>query len=222
MAIQYLFTHRTGWKGGGRRQDAGLFHDRPGGRRDRSHPKEVPVGFKWFVDGLYSGELALAARERARAPSFRARTVPSGPPTRMASSWRCWRPEILAVTGKFDPLAHYDALKPDYVPATPHRMLWPTAPRRRCSPSWIRPLVEASHPGCEPHPAKLTKVPVNDAAIGGLESGETENGWFAARPLRHRVHLQDSTWRASGGRHLTSSSRKPSRIVSAALAKAGV
>ena len=88
VAISYLFDHRPGW-----RKDAGIgktlvsssLIDRVAARLGRTL-LEVPVGFKWFVDGLLTVRSASAAR-RARGPRSSVATARCGPPTRTGSSW---------------------------------------------------------------------------------------------------------------------------------------
>ena len=140
---------------------------------------EVPVGFKWFVEGLSDGSWASPAR-KAPARPFCAATAPSGRPTRTASSWACCRP-------KSPP-------GPDAIPASFIRALARTSasdgrPHRRAG----EPRAEAEAGGAVAAEVRikddgrragesvLTRAPGNDAAIGGLKV-VTENGWFAARP----------------------------------------
>ena len=94
VAIAYLFGGARRLAGGrGRRQDARLEqHDRP--RRGRPRPPlvEVPVGFKWFVDGLLDGSLGFGGEESAGASFLRLDGARRGRPTRTASSSTCSRP----------------------------------------------------------------------------------------------------------------------------------
>jgi hypothetical protein len=171
--------------------------------------KEVPVGFKWFVDGLYSGEFGFGGEESAGA-SFLRKDGTVWTTDKDGFILALLAAEILAVTGK-DPQAHYDALEAKFGRSSYRRIDAPANSAQKAVLSKLDPaLVEASTLAGEPILAKLTKAPGNDAAIGGLKV-VTENGWFAARPPAPSPSTR-STWRASRARRTwTSSSRKPSR-----------
>ncbi|HXD08786.1 MAG TPA: hypothetical protein VN653_01885, partial [Anaerolineales bacterium] len=92
VAINYLFQSRSGWRSDaqiGKTLVSSSMIDRVAKALGRTL-NEVPVGFKWFVDGLVDGSFGLAAR-RARARPSCARMAPSGPRIRTASSLICWR-----------------------------------------------------------------------------------------------------------------------------------
>ncbi len=92
-AISYLFANRPGWSaqaGVGKTMVSSSMIDRVAAQLGRKLV-EVPVGFKWFVDGLLAGALGFGGEESAGAVSCGAMGR-SGPPTRTASSWGCWRP----------------------------------------------------------------------------------------------------------------------------------
>ena len=94
VSIQYLFTHRPEWSakvGIGKTLVSSSIIDRVA--KGLGRPMlEVPVGFKWFVDGLSTAPWASSARSPP-APASCAATAPCGPPTRTASSWGCWPPK---------------------------------------------------------------------------------------------------------------------------------
>ena len=92
VAIRYLLTHRK-WPahvGVGKTLVSSSMIDRVVGKLGH-RLCEVPVGFKWFVPGLFDGSLCFGGEESAVQASFDT-TVPSGPPTKMVQSWTCWRP----------------------------------------------------------------------------------------------------------------------------------
>jgi phosphoglucomutase len=90
VAIHYLFQNRPGWAGKkvGKTLVSSAMIDRVAASLG-APLHEVPVGFKWFVDGLVSGELGFGGEESAGA-SFLRTTAACGPPTRTESSWICW------------------------------------------------------------------------------------------------------------------------------------
>ncbi|MBZ6071263.1 phosphoglucomutase (alpha-D-glucose-1,6-bisphosphate-dependent) [Aeromonas schubertii] len=222
VAIQYLFTHRTGWPEAaavGKTLVSSSMIDRVAADIGRTL-KEVPVGFKWFVDGLFSGDFGFGGEESAGASFLR-------------KDGRVWTTdkdgfilallaaEILAVTGK-DPQAHYDALEARFGRSSYRRIDAPANTAQKAVLSKLDPsLVEASSLAGEPILAKLTAAPGNGAAIGGLKV-VTENGWFAARPSGtesiYKIYMESFR----GEEHLDLIQKEAQEIVSAALAKAGV
>ena len=141
---------------------------------------EVPVGFKWFVDGLLSGTIGFGGEESAGASFLR----------RDGSVWTTDKDgiilallasEILAVTGS-TPSQRYDALAEKYGAPTYARI---DAPADREQKARLAKLsadqVTATELAGEAITAKLTTAPGNGAALGGLKV-TTENAWFAARP----------------------------------------
>ena len=182
VAIRYLFQHRPSWPQAaaiGKTLVSSDLIDRVAGAIGR-RVHEVPVGFKWFVDGLRDGSLGFGGEESAGASFLR----------RDGSVWTTDKDgvllgllavEITARTGK-DPGEHRDEItrafgEPNYtridVPATPAQK----ARLKKLSPSDVKGKTLAG----EPVRAVLTRAPGNDAAIGGLKV-TAESGWFAARP----------------------------------------
>jgi phosphoglucomutase len=141
---------------------------------------EVPVGFKWFAQGLFEGSYCFGGEESAGASFLRFD----------GSAWTTDKDgllmdllaaEITAVTGK-DPGEHYREMTAEF--GTPYytRIDAPATPEqksrlRKLSPETVR---ESSLAG-ERITAKLTRAPGNDAPIGGLKV-VAASGWFAARP----------------------------------------
>ena len=141
---------------------------------------EVPVGFKWFVQGLFDGSLCFGGEESAGASFLRIdgtvwTTDKDGPIMDLLAA------EITARSGK-DPGELYQELTTEFgtpyytridAPATPDQK----ARLQKLSPEAVTTDILAD----EPITAKLTSAPGNGAPIGGLKV-ITDNGWFAARP----------------------------------------
>ena len=182
VAIHYLLTHRPQWPDktvvGKTLVSSGLI-DRVVGALGRTLC-EVPVGFKWFVEGLFDGSYCFGGEESAGA-SFLRRDGTVWTTDKDGLIMDLLAAEITARTGK-DPGEHYRELAaqlgtPYYTridaPATPEQK----ARLQKLSPEAVR---ESSLAG-EPITAKLTRAPGNNAPIGGLKV-VAANGWFAARP----------------------------------------
>ena len=141
---------------------------------------EVPVGFKWFVPGLFDGSLCFGGEESAGASFLRQdgtvwTTDKDGPIMDLLAA------EITARTGK-DPGEHYRELTAEF--GTPYytRIDAPATPEQKARLEKLSPeAVTAATLAGEPITAKLTRAPGNGAPIGGLKV-VAENGWFAARP----------------------------------------
>jgi len=180
VAIRYLVTHRPQWSAGvtvGKTIVSSSMIDRVVAGLDR-RLLEVPVGFKWFADGLYSGACCFGGEESAGASFLR----------RDGSVWTTDKDglilgllaaEITAVTGK-DPGQIYDELTQQFGTFRYKRLDTPAdaAQRERLknlSPGDVKATALAGNPITD----KLTTA--NGAPIGGLKV-ITEKGWFAARP----------------------------------------
>ncbi len=182
VAIRYLYTHRPKWPTSlsiGKTLVSSALIDRVGADLGRK-VYEVPVGFKWFVDGLYNGTLGFGGEESAGASFLRHNgTVWS---TDKDGLILCLlAAEITAVTGN-DPGQHYLELAAKY--GAPHytRIDQPASPAEKDVLKKLSPVaVKAETLAGEPITAKLTAAPGNNAAIGGLKV-VTDAGWFAARP----------------------------------------
>jgi len=141
---------------------------------------EVPVGFKWFVDGLVDGSLGFGGEESAGASFLR----------RNGSVWTTDKDglipcllaaEMTAVTGA-NPAAAYDALTARFGTPAYRRIDAPATREQKAILSKLSPAqVTASTLAGEPVTGVLTRAPGNDAPIGGVKV-TTEHGWFAARP----------------------------------------
>ena len=222
VAIQYLFTHRPNWPkqaAVGKTLVSSSIIDRVAGKIGRDL-KEVPVGFKWFVDDLFDGSFGFGGEESAGASFLR----------KDGSVWTTDKDgfilallaaEIIAVTGK-DPQQLYNALTEEFGAPVYRRIDAPANTAQKAVLSKLSPdLVEATMLAGEPILAKLTNAPGNNAAIGGLKV-VTENGWFAARPSGtesiYKIYMESF----KGEAHLDAIQQEAQQIVSAALAKAGV
>jgi phosphoglucomutase len=182
VAIHYLLTHRPQWSNkasvGKTLVSSGLI-DRVVAALGRNL-SEVPVGFKWFVDGLFGGSYCFGGEESAGA-SFLRQDGDVWTTDKDGLIMDLLAAEITARTGK-DPGEHYRELTaqlgtPYYTridaPATPEQK----ARLQKLSPESVK---EAKLAG-EPITGKLTCAPGNNAPIGGLKV-VAANGWFAARP----------------------------------------
>ncbi|MCV7209499.1 phosphoglucomutase (alpha-D-glucose-1,6-bisphosphate-dependent) [Mycolicibacterium canariasense] len=182
VAIDYLYTHRSGWSADtavGKTAVSSSIIDRVVAGLGRKLV-EVPVGFKWFVDGLISGSIGFGGEESAGASFLRTdgttwTTDKDGIILALLAS------EILAVTGS-TPSQRYAELADKYGAPTYARI---DAPADREQKARLAKLsaeqVTATELAGEPITAKLTTAPGNGAALGGLKV-TTDNAWFAARP----------------------------------------
>lgn len=182
VAIDYLYTHRPEWPQStavGKTAVSSSIIDRVVAGLERKLV-EVPVGFKWFVDGLVSGSIGFGGEESAGASFLRTdgtvwTTDKDGIILALLAS------EILAVTGK-TPSQRYAELADKYGAPTYARIDAPADREQKARLSKLSPeQVTATELAGEPITAKLTAAPGNGAALGGLKV-TTENAWFAARP----------------------------------------
>lgn len=182
VAIDYLYTHRPNWPGStavGKTAVSSSIIDRVVGGLERKLV-EVPVGFKWFVDGLIGGSIGFGGEESAGASFLRTdgsvwTTDKDGIILALLAS------EILAVTGS-TPSQRYAELAERYGAPTYARIDAPADREQKARLAKLSPeQVTATELAGEPITAKLTAAPGNGAALGGLKV-TTENAWFAARP----------------------------------------
>ena len=182
VAIQYLYANRSGW-----RPDAGIgktlvsssMIDRVAESLGRTLV-EVPVGFKWFVPGLRSGEIGFGGEESAGA-SFLALDGSTWTTDKDGILLALLASEIKAVTGR-SPSQLYAELTAQHGDPAYARVDAPANREQKAKLGKLDPsAVEATDLAGEPITAKLTTAPGNGAALGGLKV-TTENAWFAARP----------------------------------------
>jgi len=182
VAVNYLFQHRPGWRSDaavGKTLVSSSMIDRVAKSLGRTLA-EVPVGFKYFVEGLLKGDFGFGGEESAGASFLRRRgtvwtTDKDGIILGLLAA------EITAVTGK-DPGEHYRELEERFGRAFYARIDAPATREQKALLANLTPeQVKAKTLAGEPILARLTRAPYNQQPIGGLKI-VTENGWFAARP----------------------------------------
>ena len=182
VAIRYLLTHRPQWPTGalvGKTLVSSGMIDRVVAKLGR-RLCEVPVGFKWFVPGLFEGPFCFGGEESAGASFLRRdgtvwTTDKDGPIMNLLAA------EITARTGK-DPGEHYRELTAEFGNPLYTRIDAEATPEQKERLGKLSPdAVMASTLAGDQITAKLTNAPGNNASIGGLKV-ITANGWFAARP----------------------------------------
>jgi phosphoglucomutase len=182
VAIQYLLTHRPEWPKraavGKTLVSSGLI-DRVITKLDR-RPLEVPVGFKWFVQGLFEGSCCFAGEESAGA-SFLRRNGDTWTTDKDGIILGLLAAEITAVTGQ-DPGEHARALGEEFGASYYTRIDSPIALEKKSRLGKLEPsVVRASELAGDSIIATMTRAPGNDAPIGGLKI-VSAHGWFAVRP----------------------------------------
>ncbi len=182
VAIHYLFQNRPDWPADaavGKTLVSSSMIDRVAAALGR-RLAEVPVGFKWFVDGLLTGKYGFGGEESAGA-SFLRRNGAVWTTDKDGIIMDLLAAEILARTGR-DPGEHYRDLTARFGDPVYRRIDAPATPAQKAALKKLSPeMVTASELAGEPIIAKLTRAPGNNAPIGGLKV-VAENGWFAARP----------------------------------------
>ena len=182
VAIRYLLTHRPNWRAHvavGKTLVSSSMIDRVVHQLGRSLC-EVPVGFKWFVTGLFDGSLCFGGEESAGASFLRKdgaawTTDKDGPIMDLLAA------EITARMGK-DPGELYQELTTEFGTAYYTRIDAPATPDQKARLQKLSPDAIANDTlAGEPITTKLTSAPGNGAPIGGLKV-VSESGWFAARP----------------------------------------
>src|SRR6266478_3300921 len=218
VAIRYLLTNRPQWPAtsaiGKTVVSSGLI-DRVVSHLGRSL-LEVPVGFKWFADGLLDGSCCFGGEESAGASFLRTdgtvwTTDKDGLILGLLAA------EITARSGK-DPGRHYQEIAAAL--GTPYytRIDAPATPEQKQRLGKLSPdAVTASELAGDPIVAKLTRAPGNGAAIGGLKV-VTDRGWFAARPSGTENIYKLYAESFSSQAHLDSIVAQAQEIVGRALA----
>ena len=182
VAILYLLTHRPAWPG-----DAAVGKTLvSSGMIDRVVQKlgrrlcETPVGFKWFVSGLFDGSLCFGGEESAGA-SFLRRDGTVWATDKDGVIMDLLAAEITAVTGE-DPGEHFSKLTAEFGMPYYTRIDAAATPEQKTRLSELSAnAVQAKELAGEPITGKLTHAPCNNASIGGLKV-VSQSGWFAARP----------------------------------------
>jgi phosphoglucomutase len=182
VAIRYLFSNRAQWPKNaavGKTLVSSAIIDRVTSALGRDL-REVPVGFKWFVDGLQDGSLGFGGEESAGA-SFLCLDGSAWSTDKDGIILGLLAAEITARTGK-DPGQHYAEITQTHGAPVYTRVDQPATPAEKAKLKQLSPSqVKSSTLAGDPIRAILTKAPSNGAAIGGLKV-TTDNGWFAARP----------------------------------------
>ncbi len=181
-AIAYLFDHRPAWEarcGIGKTMVSSAMIDRVAKRLGRTLV-EVPVGFKWFVDGLLTGALGFAGEESAGASLLR----------RDGSVWTTDKDgmalgllaaEIKACSGR-DPAQLYEGLTEEFGKSWYERIDAPATPQQSAVLRAVSTdRIHATELAGEPIKTKLTAAPGGGAPLGGIKVSAA-GGWFAARP----------------------------------------
>ncbi len=222
VAIWYLFQHRPGWGAHaavGKTLVSSSMIDRVTAYIGRQLA-EVPVGFKWFVDGLLDGSYGFGGEESAGA-SFLRRDGRVWTTDKDGIILNLLAAEITATTGR-DPAEHYRTLEEHFGRPVYERMDAPANPAQKQVLQHLSPeLVTANELAGEPIIATLTHAPANNAAIGGLKV-VTDNGWFAARPSGTENIYKIYAESFHGVDHLKQIQDEAQAMVSGAFRGAGV
>ena len=182
VAISYLFTQRTDWQQNaaiGKTVVSSSMIDRVAAKVGR-RLVEVPVGFKWFVDGLLDGSVGFGGEESAGA-SFLRRDGTVWTTDKDGIILDLLAAEMMAKTGRDPGQLYLDLTKELGVPVY-ERIDAPATPGQKAILKKLAPeQIQASELAGEKITGILTAAPGTGSAIGGLKV-MTENGWFAARP----------------------------------------
>ena len=221
VAIDYLFTHRPGWRPDaaiGKTLVSSSMIDRVAGDLKR-RLIEVPVGFKWFVDGLLDGSMGFGGEESAGASFLR---LEGGPwsTDKDGLILGLLAAEMTAKLGK-DPGTRYRELTEKFGDPVYERIDAPANTAQKEVLAKLSPeQVPATELAGEPIEAKLTKAPGNSAALGGLKV-TTKNGWFAARPSGTEEVYKIYAESFLGKDHLRKIQEEARAVISKTFAAAG-
>jgi len=217
VAIEYLFTHRDGWRADaaiGKTLVSSSMIDRVAAGLDR-HLWEVPVGFKWFVPGLIDGSVGFGGEESAGASFLRFdgsvwTTDKDGILLCLLAS------EIRAVTGR-SPSELYRELVARYGDPAYERTDAPASPAQKAALGKLDgEAITATELAGDEITAKLSHAPGNGAAVGGVKV-QTADAWFAARPSGTENVYKIYAESFRGPEHLAQVQAEAQRIVSDAL-----
>jgi phosphoglucomutase len=221
-AVAYLFRNRPGW-----RRDAAVgktlvstsMLDRI--TADLGRPLcEVPVGFKWFVEGLLDGAIGFGGEESAGA-SFLRRDGTTWTTDKDGIIMGLLACELTAKTGK-DPAALYRDIEERFGRCYYERIDAPATPEQKAALKGLSPeMIAVDELAGEPILAALTRAPGNNAAIGGLKC-VAASGWFAARPSGTEDIYKIYAESFLNEEHLRRIEKEAVTIVNGAFAKAGI
>jgi len=218
VAIHYLLSHRPRWPAHaaiGKTLVSSSMIDRVVNKLGR-RLNEVPVGFKWFVPGLFDGSCCFGGEESAGASFLRHdgsvwTTDKDGPIMDLLAA------EITAHTGK-DPGEHFRALTAEFGTPLYTRIDAPATAEQKSRLEKLSPAaVKESNLAGEPIVAKITRAPGNNAPIEGLKV-VTSNGWFAARPSGTEAVYKIYAESFKDDAHLGAIVREAQEMVTTALA----
>jgi phosphoglucomutase len=221
VAINYLLAHRPGWPKNaavGKTLVSSSLIDRVVAAFGRKL-SEVPVGFKWFVEGLFNGSCCFGGEESAGA-SFLQRDGSVWTTDKDGLILNLLAAEITARTGK-DPGEHFRELTAKF--GTPYytRIDAPATPEQKARLQKLSPdAVTVTELAGEPITAKLTRASGNNTEIGGLKV-TTASGWFAARPSGTENIYKIYAESFRNEKHLQAIVSEAQRIVDSALSGAG-
>jgi phosphoglucomutase len=222
VAIWYLFQNRPGWRQNaavGKTLVSSSIIDRVANHLGRPLA-EVPVGFKWFVQGLLDGSYGFGGEESAGGSFLRTdgtvwATDKDGIIMDLLAA------EITAATGT-DPWQHYRQLTEMFGSPVYERIDAPASASQKKALTRLTPdQVAADSLAGEPIAAILTHAPANGAPIGGLKV-TAANGWFAARPSGTEDIYKVYTESFKGGDHLKQIQKEALDMVGRAFETAGV
>lgn len=216
-AIRYLFTHRPNWKPSariGKTLVSSSMIDRVGGYIGREIC-EVPVGFKWFVEGLLSGDMGFGGEESAGA-SFLRINGEAWSTDKDGFIMDLLAAEMLAVTGK-NPAQQYAELTARFGTPCYARMDAPASSKQKEALKKLSPKnITIETLAGEEILDRLTCAPGNGEPIDGLKV-TTANGWFAARPSGTEDVYKIYAESFLGEAHLRQIQQEAQQIVSSAL-----
>jgi phosphoglucomutase len=218
VMIDYLFQNRPHWSKQaaiGKTVVSTSMIDRVARRLGRSL-YEVPVGFKWFADGLFDGSLGFGGEESAGASFLR----------RDGSVWTTDKDgivpallsaEITARTGS-DPGKRYDALTKELGQPFADRVDAPATAEQKKQLAALTPAqLKTSELAGEKIDSVIDKAPGNDAPIGGIKVS-AKSGWFAARPSGTEEIYKIYAESFSGADHLKQILKEAQSVVDRAIA----
>jgi phosphoglucomutase len=217
VAIQYLYTHRDGWRPDaaiGKTLVSSTMIDRVAASLGR-RLWEVPVGFKWFVPGLIDGSVGFGGEESAGA-SFLELDGSTWTTDKDGILLALLAAEIRAVTGR-SPSELYADLTAEFGSPAYARVDAAATPAQKARLGKLTGAdIHASSLAGEPITARLSEAPGNGAGIGGVKV-VTENAWFAARPSGTEDVYKIYAESFRGPDHLAEVQAEAKKIVDAAL-----
>lgn len=217
VAVWYLFQNRPDWNPSaavGKSLVSTSIIDRVAAHFEKKLC-EVPVGFKWFVDGLKSGEYGFGGEESAGA-SFLRRNGDVWTTDKDGIIMNLLAAEIMAKTGR-DPGEIYISLEEQFGASVYERIDAPATPDQKVRLKQLSTdMITAGELAGEPIIAKYTHAPGNQAPLGGLKV-VTEDGWFAARPSGTEEIYKIYAESFKGATHLKQIQQEAQKIVSMAF-----